>query len=492
MRSVTPDPTPTRRPWLLGAIAAAAVVVSIAPDLRPGIDNWDTLVKTEVAWNILHGRGPILTRAPAPLYVIPGSDGRSYAPYPLFTYVLQLPSALSALWTGAPYEGLAPLILLAVTGWVLAVAGLRLGASRNAAIAGALLTCLGTALRPMVGVGHDNGVEALALAVLLWASTFEDRPAAFAWAGLATGLALSTRLGAVPLLAGGAALVLAQRPRTWRAVATRGLAFAAGCAPCVAIILAFNQYRFGSPFEFPLISGEITTFVPWLSRAHLDGVLGLAVSPGKGLLWYSPTLIPALLLAAPLARRFPAPMAALGAYLGIALLFYGRLTFWHGDWGWGPRYVSPICVATAPLVWWAWERLSPSRPRGLAIAVGAGALVIALQAVPNLSSPNALYLNELGRRAVVEGTPAPRLVMPLLENGDYFYFRLDTSPIVVLARVYARSLWGVGAGSLLGERVRSGLLWALLGPAILVALLAAPSRRWRAGEPRIVAPPSPT
>ncbi|HET9555029.1 MAG TPA: hypothetical protein VFP50_18835 [Anaeromyxobacteraceae bacterium] len=472
------EPSSTR-PWLLGALAAVAVVIAVVPDLRPGVANWDTRVKTEVAWNVLHGRGPILTRAPAPLYLIPGSDGRTYAPYPPFAYVLQLPSALSALWFNAAVEGLAPLLLLAMTGWVLVITGLRLGASSGAAAAGALLACLGTALRPMVGVGHDNGIEALALAAMLWASTFEDRPAAFAWAGLSTGAALATRLGAVPLLVPAAVLVLVQRPRTWLGVIRRGIAFAAGVAPGLAAVLAFNFYRYGSPFELQPGNEAVAMYVPWLTAAHWSGVLGLAVSPGKGLLWYSPPLIAVALLAAPLARRFPAVMAALGAYLAVGLVFYGRLTFWHGDWGWGPRYVSPASLAAAPLVWWAWERLASSRLR-LGLLAGAASLLVAIQAFPNFAFPLGVYLQEISRRAELEGTPAPQLVFPMLKDSDYFYFRLDTSPIVVLARAFARGLGSEPADArdgALGEKVRRGLAWSPLGPALFLALVTAANRR---------------
>ena len=78
----------------------------------------------------------------------------------------------------------------------------------------------------------------------------------------------------------------------------------------------------------------------------LIGALGLLVSPGKSVLLFSPPLVLALFGW----RRFRAqqPGIARAALLLIAVHFavIASLTFWGGDWAWGPRYM----VVTLPLV----------------------------------------------------------------------------------------------------------------------------------------------
>jgi hypothetical protein len=72
----------------------------------------------------------------------------------------------------------------------------------------------------------------------------------------------------------------------------------------------------------------------------------------------------------------------------------------------------------------------------------------------------------------------------MLTNSDYFYFRVDTSPLVEIVRGYARSL-RQGADDPLSryvaEHLRRALPWALLAPALALALVSRASRA--GGEP---------
>jgi hypothetical protein len=133
--------------------------------------------------------------------------------------------------------------------------------------------------------------------------------------------------------------------RDWltRNVLRRELLFGLGLAPSVIVDMWYSWVRFGSP----LATGHHETlfgYPMWL------GAPGLLVSPGKGLIWYSPTIFLLIFAGRPFYRRFPALSIAFGAILVAFVLLYSNVTFWHGDPAWGPRYIYPVVpFLTLPL-----------------------------------------------------------------------------------------------------------------------------------------------
>lgn len=117
-----------------------------------------------------------------------------------------------------------------------------------------------------------------------------------------------------------------------------------GLAPFVATDLWYNWIRFGTMFA----TGHHETL---FGNSILRGAAGLLVSPGKGLLWYCPTIF-LLVIAAPLfAKRYGALAASFGVLTAGFVLLYSYVTFWHGDPCWGPRYLYPIVpFLSLPLV----------------------------------------------------------------------------------------------------------------------------------------------
>jgi hypothetical protein len=430
-----------------GILAALVVVGSAYFSLPPGIRNWDNLVKLQVASNMLRGEGPVLSGGTPDdqTYVVRGRDGRYYTGYPPFAYVLQfltigLPNARGGLTEGVP-----ALALLGLLAWMLVAWGLRSGTSPPAAAAGAMLVCFGTALWPMTARGDDNLIEGVGLAAILWAGTGEERPRAWLWAGLAVGTAFATRMSSVLLPIPALLLMLVPRPRYVHSVLRRGLSFVVGATPGITLVLWYNYLRFGSPF----ISRSETdlgtvgqAFVPWLSRYHLEGMAGLTISPGKGIMWYGPPLLGVILLAIPLVRRHRAAFAALGVYAVAAVLFFGRLTFWHSDWAWGPRYVAPLYLAAAPVAWWFWQQLAQRGRLVKSMAAAGLFLLMALQAIPVAGYPVETYfrstLQDLERSGRLVTRPITRPPVPA--DNRTLYFHLETSPIVSLARDFVTSL----------------------------------------------------
>jgi hypothetical protein len=148
------------------------------------------------------------------------------------------------------------------------------------------------------------------------------------------------------------------------------LAFAAPIAAVGLSLMAFNLSRYGDPFNTGYLPTETFSAVWW------RGIAGQLVSPGRGLLLYSPIFI-LTFFSAPAFFRRHRPEAALAlSIILIHLLLYGKWFMWHGGFAWGPRFLIPTLPFWALLLapaaeWRGWWR---SLFAGLAI-LGAGVQV---------------------------------------------------------------------------------------------------------------------
>jgi hypothetical protein len=116
------------------------------------------------------------------------------------------------------------------------------------------------------------------------------------------------------------------------------------------LILAgiLNYVRFGSISEFGYGSqyGNLSLNKGWI------GLVGLVLSPGKGILFYFPPII-LLPLAILFSYRQNKGLSFITVYvLGVVWLYFGTIDinggsrFWSGAFAWGPRYLIP----TLPLI----------------------------------------------------------------------------------------------------------------------------------------------
>jgi hypothetical protein len=102
--------------------------------------------------------------------------------------------------------------------------------------------------------------------------------------------------------------------------------------------MSINNFRFGT-----LLAGvQMNPRHPPALGNPMIGLPALFVSPGKSLFLYSPPTVAALFGLAPLMKRErrlgQAVLATMVAY--VALI--SSLTFYGGDWCWGPRYFAAI------------------------------------------------------------------------------------------------------------------------------------------------------
>jgi hypothetical protein len=262
-------------------------------------------------------------------------------------------------WTNA--------VLSAATVAALYLITRRLGFGDHAALSTAAAGGLATPLWPYAKTFFS---EPLAAAALTWFLYFAldtgregARRSAALFAGLALGVMLLARVATAVLLLPAGLLLLWLVRELPRPEAARRLAMAAvGVAAGLAALLAYNAARFGSP----LATGYGANLERW-STPLLEGLVGLLVSPGRGLVLY----VPLLVLTALVARRFPSrPVLAFSVSCAALLaLVYARWFMWEGGWCWGPRFLLPaVPLLVLPLAsFFETSREGPLQAAGLVL-----------------------------------------------------------------------------------------------------------------------------
>ncbi|MFN8511399.1 MAG: hypothetical protein U0841_02135 [Chloroflexia bacterium] len=227
--------------------------------------------------------------------------------------------------------------------------GLALGYRERTTLAGAAIYGLATTAWPYARTFYAEPLTALCLLATLHAiRRGTERSGAhgwLAWGGAVAGLSLFVKPHAALVLpflglyllgrvAGSPPWSVATLRRVLLPALVWGVAAIVGTVP----LLIGNAIMYGGPFTTGYSAGRLEG----LAYPFFKGLYGLLLSPGKGVAWYSPPLVLALLAAWPFFRRRRAEaLACLGITL-VHLAFYSRLTLWNGDWAWGPRYLLVI------------------------------------------------------------------------------------------------------------------------------------------------------
>jgi hypothetical protein len=326
--------------------------------------------------------------------------------YPLYTHaqpLLQIPLYVIGRIIGGPPNNLMAVALtrftvslldpiaVALTGWLIALFGLRWGFSNRLSIGLGLIYSL--CAMPLVYT-HTNFTDpVLALLMTLAAySAYRARADGewpwLLWMGVALGLALYLRersLIVLPIFVG--YVIVTRRVRALRGwialllpIGLAGLALA-----------VWNWVRFGSP-----VTVGYANWVPdtGFGTPLLLGLYGLLISPGKGLLIYNPIVWLGVigLIALP-RRRDEAVLFILIAL--VSLVFYASYNFWTGGWNWGPRYMlvlMPFLLLGAG----DWVHSHPTRLWRSAL-IGLSVLTLALN-MPALLVDQSRYLVGFGER----------------------------------------------------------------------------------------------
>jgi len=242
------------------------------------------------------------------------------------------------------------------------------GGGKRAAAPVAAVLVLGTALGPLGTSDFQEPFLAFLLAAslerVLRARRMDEglRPRHLVLGGGLAGAALLAKPTAIVIAP---ALLLAPFfARGRRRPLRDGALVALGVVPFAALTLWLNAVRFGNPLEFGY-SGQLAH--P-LARATPFGwnLLRITLLPNRGLLWFSPILLLAVLGVGRLSRRAHrgdrgAALLAVAALLATNALWWS----WEGGMSWGPRLAAPCVALSAPLLWSGLRRHST-----IALALG--------------------------------------------------------------------------------------------------------------------------
>ena len=281
------------------------------------------------------------TLAVEPSLGVPGRDGRIYSSwYPLQSF-LAVPLVALAVpvsralhvpmhFLAAVFANSLPSLFTAGTVSFVALLAWQLGAPLRGARRGALCFALGTIALVYPRTFYAEPLLALLVAAGLYFA-FEQTPRSILGASACALLAVLAK--PTGILVGPTLSLYLFAKRTFPV----RLCLAPGLGATIGLLLyfAYNWVRFANPLTFGQPYAFSLSSVP-------AGVLGLLLSPGRGLLWYCPPIVMAI---------FALPRAMQGRRLeaftiaGLFLLFLGLHSFWtmwSGGWSWGPRFLLPV------------------------------------------------------------------------------------------------------------------------------------------------------
>lgn len=130
--------------------------------------------------------------------------------------------------------------------------------------------------------------------------------------------------------------------------------FVLSTLPFILLMFFYNFYRFGNILNtgYSMSGGDFV-----YKGVLLDGIYGLWLSVGKGMLIYSPIMIIVILTSYINFRT--SYFARLFAFISVIYtLFYGRLFFWSGELSYGPRYIAPLIFFGALVLIDKWKTVN--------------------------------------------------------------------------------------------------------------------------------------
>ena len=187
-------------------------------------------------------------------------------------------------------------------------------------------------------------------------------------AGLCLGAAVLTKAAHAFMLIPVVVFVVWLFKRQSKPLLCRELAVSAlGFAVLVVVVALYNNARFGEFTE----TGYGVEVDSW-TTPFFEGLGGLLISPGRGLLLYFPGTVLCVWGLVSLWRRC-AP-AALFAVLSMGLFaaVYAKWYMWEGGWCWGPRFLIPVLPVFLLPVADVFAGLNKARP----VAVGSALLLV--------------------------------------------------------------------------------------------------------------------
>lgn len=349
----------------------------------PGrFDLIDTQWRYEVASNLLRHGSPHI-QDPALLQFglqAVGSDGRAYSRHSVGGSIAGLPALLlGRLVSGVDSEferfcyTLANAAYGALTAVVLYGLYRDLGLERARRLRWTLLAAFTSMLWPLSVTSLDNVQQALLMlaTIRLGGLALQRQRQAYAtWAGLLAGLLVLHQPSfvlVVPTMA--LSLVGAEGwSRDVRATQQRLARYTIAAATGPLLWIAYNWWRFRSPFGAATEDATSVGHPPLLGNPII-GSLSLLLSPGKSILLFSPTILLGLAGLRTSWRRSRHTCVAIASTCALHFLLIASLSFFGGDWCWGPRYLGCIVVLLSVAAPFGVEAMRPWLSRAI-LALG--------------------------------------------------------------------------------------------------------------------------
>ncbi len=337
-------------------------------------------------------------------WAVPGRDGQIYPQFmpgqaivsiPLYLLgrwlsggPLTLQSVIIAHWTTSLFNP----IVIALTGWLIAVFASRLGYSQRLSLGLGLAYALCTMVLPYSSTYFGEPLIALSILLAAYAVYVArgDRRAVM-WlivSGVSLGLAVFIRERSAIMIPPFILYVyLCHRRVLWRGWA----AFFAPLLVFAGIIGFLNLSRYGSPLTFGFSALQHTSF----STPLMLGLYGLLISPGKGLLLYNPVAWVGFVGLAIMFRTRRKEAILFALVILAELLFFAVYEFWTGGWNWGPRYILPV-LPLLVLAAGEWVHVNPTHLRRTILA--ALCVIGFVLNLPALLVDHSRYLVSFGER----------------------------------------------------------------------------------------------
>ncbi len=270
---------------------------------------------------------------------------------------------------------------------------LELGYGRRTSALAAFVFGAGTIVWAYSKTFYRDPLAMLAYQVAIYALLRYRPPRGRGWMwpavmGTALGVALTTKQVSVALIP---ALLLLVAVYEWRRPGRMGERVRTALAaliPLAVILLLYHLYYQQTLAGVELFARDLSDSLtnPQLSSSDLSrmtrAALGLTISPFRGVFWYAPVLLLALVGVIPFLRRHPWEGMAFGGIFVAHLIGYSRYLHWAGGAAWGSRYMLAtipfLVILAAPVFAWLVERPDAKRSLGERLAAAGIVLIIAL------------------------------------------------------------------------------------------------------------------
>lgn len=267
----------------------------------------------------------------APFYAVarmiaPGDDGSGYRySFLYFITVLSIPavSALSAVFF---------LMLLCAAGF-----------DKKTSMITTLLFAFATMIWPYAKLGFSEPLQVCAIASALYFALMSGEGGAekySAWCAVSMGILILTKISMIVVVPMFFIYLLLSRLPGGATIKRRAIPFTFVFSVFVAAVMYYNFARFGSATNFGYFSGKDSAF--GFSTPLLSGLYGLFFSPGKSVFIYVPVVFISM-AAIPDFNRERRELSLLSwSSIIVVVLMYAKWWAWHGDYAWGPRFLTPL------------------------------------------------------------------------------------------------------------------------------------------------------